>query len=671
MEDPFVRADAELRGALIDVDLAGKCDDATVTCDIGDAHTTLSTRAGHASGRIDLPNAPRWSPSHPSMLTADLTLKRGDDILDQRRVHFALRTFEARDGHFILNGDKIFLRGYGDDFTFPRELVPPADVEWWKRYLQKRKDFGFNAVRHHSMMPTESYLAAADEVGMLVQPELPIAYMEFQQRATPEARKLYPIVWERYIRQMRNHPSVMSWCMGNEQNDGLPFGQQLYDFAKRLDPLRPVIDSDGLPPHVDRPTLDYRSVQFDEHAMPWGPARGKYVNQRTNKPVVVHEMANFSCLPDPAEATLLDGAIKPFWLEQMQTAVKRQHLESRLPAMLAASQKLQASLIKLNMEAARLGPGVSGYDQWLFRDYWTQSSGIESIAGTTRALSAEMCRQFNADAVILLDRDRVNFTCGEDIPVKLVLSDFRPRESKPIDRITVRLGDQSIELTPPATSGKFRAPDLATPKKLKITAEGNDVHNEWPVWIWPMPPKIEPSGVIVTRQLTKQTLDQLEAGASVFMCSDDGKPLPSQVASFKPAWWKGDEKGDFVHGNLFLDHTALHDFPDDGYGDLQTFELLDHRPVVNLDDVPGNIEPIVWALDVPWKLRRMAYLFEARVGRGKLLVSTFALSVEDRAHNPAAGWMYTNLLSYAASDRFNPTAELPVEWLRARLSAVQ
>src|SRR5206468_12344074 len=137
----------------------------------------------------------------------------------------------------------------------------------------------------------------------------------------------------------------------------------LYQRAKELDPTRPVIDSDGLEPWADRPTLDYRSVQFEEHVIPWGATRNKYANTNTAKPVIVHEMSNLSCLPDPAEAAAFDGTIKPFWLEQMQQAATRQHVQNRLPAMLAASWKLQASLLKLNIEAARLGPGISGYDQ--------------------------------------------------------------------------------------------------------------------------------------------------------------------------------------------------------------------------------------------------------------------------------------------------------------------
>jgi hypothetical protein len=369
---------------------------------------------------------------------------------------------------------------------------------------------------------------------------------------------------------------------------------------------------------------------------------------------------------------MLDGAIKPFWLEQMSAAVKRQHLENRLPAMLRASWQLQASLLKLNTEAARLGPGISGYDQWLFRDYWTQSSGIESIAGTTRALTADAMRQFNADAVILWDHDRVNFRCGEEIPITLVLSDFRPREMPAIRQITAKLGDETIELTAPSDAatrgpigpwtGKLHAPTVTAPVKLKLAADAEGVHNDWPIWIWPAPPD-GANDVIIARRLTTALLKRLESGAKLLLC-DDQLTFPTQTASFKPAWWRGDEKGDFVHGNLFLDHPALAGFPHDGYGDLQTYELLNNRAVVNLDEVPGNIEPIVWAIDVPWKLRRMAYLWEARVGRGKMLVTSFDLSESARARDPATAWMYANLLRYAASDRFNPAAELPVEWLR-------
>ena len=688
--DVLVQPDPAHHSARLRVLAGGKSSVADdLTSSIGGRTRQIRVRDGLATDYLALSGAPLWTPNEPNLLTLELMLSRrgSGEVLDRKQIRFGLKKLEIRDGQFILNGDRFFVRGYGDDFNFPREFLPPADVEFWKKYLAKRKEFGFNAVRHHSMMPSESYLAAADEVGMLVQPELPIAYMEYQQRATPEARKLYANVWESYIRQVANHPSIMAWCMGNEQNDGLPFGAKLYEMAKRLDPDRPVIDSDGVPPWTDRPTLDYRPVQFEEHVIPWGANRGKYANANrppsaATKPTIVHEMSNLSCLPDPAEAQRFDGAIKPFWLDAMRDAVKRQRLDWQLPALLDASWKLQASLLKLNIEAARLGAssGIGGYEQWLFRDYWTQSSGIESMLGTTRALSAEATRRFNSDAVILWDHDRVNFRCAEEIPLKIVLSDFRPRDAAAIREIRARLGDATaIVLDPPADEPSFRgnrgpwtgrlnAPTLAKPAKVSLIVEAGDVQNEWPVWIWPDARHESPKAdVVVARRLTRTLLDRLDAGAAVLV-TDDALTFPTQNATFKPAWWRGDENGDFVHGNLFASkHAALSDFPNDGYGDLQTYALLNDRPVVTLDDFSpvGGIEPIVAAIDVPWKLRRMAYLWEARVGRrGKLLVSTFDLSEPTRKTDPAAAWMYAALARYVNGERFIPQKELPIAWLR-------
>jgi beta-galactosidase len=686
IDDAFVQPDPAHRRAELELTLGGVENDALLSASIrSDAGKILAQHQENLTNStaeltFDLPNAPFWTPENPALLTLELKLTRDGKTLDTKEVRFGLRKLETKDGHFVLNGSPFFLRGYGDDFNFPRELLPPANVAFWKKYLQKRKEFGFNGVRHHSMMPTESYLAAADEVGMFVQPELPIAYYDDLNRATPEGREVYKQVWQQYIRQMRNHPSVMAWCMGNEMWAGIPFGGDLYKTAKALDPTRLVIDSDGLLGDANRPTLDYRSVQFSEGTMPWGDTLGKYcVTNNVGKPVLVHEMGNISCLPDPSEAARCNGAIEPFWLEEMQAAVKRQGLENLLPAMLQSSWRLQASLIKLNMEQARLGPGIDGYYQWLFRDYWCQSSGIESIIGTTRALTRPAIRQFNSDAVILWADRGANYHAGEAIPLSLVLSDFRPVAAPRIGKLTMRLEGNVVELNAPANAGargaigkwtgELTAPGVRKPERLTLIAQAGDVQNAWPIWIWPAAPECG-TNVLVAKKLTPQILEQLKSGANVLLTHEE-LVFPSQIASFKTAWWKGDEHGDFVHGNFFVKHPAIAGFPNDGYGDLDAYGILNNGLAVNLDEVPGHIEPIVWALDVPAKLRRMAYLWEARVGRGKLLVSGFNLDVAERNADPAAAWMYALLTRYASSHQFQPKATLPAEWLEQKVSENQ
>lgn len=630
--------------------------------------------------QIPLPDAPLWTPEKPKLLVLHLTLSRDGTNLDSREVIFGQRRLEVADRHFVLNGNLFFLRGYGDDFNFPRELLPPASVDFWKGYLQKRKDFGFNGVRHHSMMPTESYLEAADETGMFVQPELPLAYTEYLNRAKPEEYAVYKNVWRDYIRQMRNHPSVMSWCMGNEQWGGVPFGPELYKTAKAMDATRLVIDTDGLGADGNRPTLDYRSVQFDEHSMPWGASRAKYAVANTfDKPVVVHEMGNVCCLPDPGESRDCDGAIKPFWLEEMRAAVDRQGLAGELPEMLDASWHLQASLIKLNIESARASPGIGGYYQWLFRDYWCQSSGIESIAGHTRVLTQSMAREFNDDAVILWPGREANFRAGEEAHLSLYLSDYRAPGAARLDRLRVKLAGAVVELKPPANVGArglvgpwsaiLPIPAPSSPRRLLLIAEAGKARNQWPVWVWPLPPP-PGSNVIVTPRLTPRVLRELTNGARVLL-TDDRRTFPAQNASFKTAWWKGDARGDFVYGNRFAKHKALAAFPNDGYGDLQAYELLDNARAMNLDEIPGQIEPIIRVLDTPETMRRMACLWEARAGRGKLLVSGLNLSTKPNQGDPAAEWMYVLLTRYASGGDFRPRAELSANWLAGRIREIK
>jgi hypothetical protein len=629
---------------------------------------------------LQLPGAPLWTPDRPRLLLLELTLRRGIEILDRRSVRFGLRRVEVRGSDFYLNGEKLFLRGYGDDWTLPIEVGSLHAPGGWQAYLRRRKEFGFNGVRHHSTMPPDSYLDAADEVGMLVQPELPIAYEQFYKEANEAGHDLYRAVWRDYILQMRNHASVFAWCMGNEQWNGIALGQELYDAAKRLDPTRPVIDTDGLWPGTDRPTCDYLPVQFEEGEIPLGAKIGKYrVPKQAGKPLIVHEMSNISVLPDPADIPKYTGAVRPFWLEQMAAAVHASGQSGRLPEMLAASRRLQASLLKLNIEAARLDPQIKGHDQWLFRDYWTQSTGFVNQMDEARDIAPAFARQFVAPAVLLWDRDDFAYRAGETLDLKLYLSDYRPISSEPIHAMSVTCDGATIRLQPPADAGgrgligpwtgTLHLRNSAHPESLTLHAMCPDgIHNAWPVRVFPAPtPVASHPGVTVVRRLNRRTLDALEAGARVVLMGDFALPFDTLRARFKPAWWHGDDNGDHCYGNVFAAHPALAGYPGHGFGDVEAAGMMDNRPVVLLDNVPGRPEPIIQCIDVPWRMRRKAYLFEAKVGAGRLLVCTLNFSSGLRKRDPAAAWMLADLLRYAASDECRPAASIPADWLRSRV----
>ena len=94
------------------------------------------------------------------------------DGLDSRTVSFGVRSFAARDGHLTLNGRRIFLRGETNCAAFPETGYIPTDEETWTSILEQYRAYGVNTVRFHSHCPPEAAFAAADRLGMLMQPEL-------------------------------------------------------------------------------------------------------------------------------------------------------------------------------------------------------------------------------------------------------------------------------------------------------------------------------------------------------------------------------------------------------------------------------------------------------------------------------------------------------------------
>ena len=169
---------------------------------------------------MDIPNARLWTPDTPHLYTARVKLLQGERVLDELSVRFGMREITADGRKLFLNGKPLFLAGYGDDTTYPLTGMMPWDKETYLKQLRLMRSLGFNFVRHHSCTPHDEYFEAADEVGMLVQPEAGMAYDKFW----PKAHGLFAKEWPHIVRAFRNHPSVWAWCTGNElcNSGGLP-----------------------------------------------------------------------------------------------------------------------------------------------------------------------------------------------------------------------------------------------------------------------------------------------------------------------------------------------------------------------------------------------------------------------------------------------------------------
>jgi len=101
------------------------------------------------------------------------------------------------------------------------------------------------------------------------------------------------------------------------------------------------------------------------------------------------------------------------------------------------------------------------------------------------------------------------------------------------------------------------------------------------------------------------------------------------------------------------DHPALAEFPTTFHSDWQWHDPLEHSAALPLDDAPVDLTPIVQFVPDFNLNKKLAAVFEARIGKGRLMVSMIDLQskIESR---PAARQLLHSLLAYMRSDRFQP-----------------
>lgn len=190
-----------------------------------------------------------WTPEHPSLIDVEIVLKREGVELDRVSSYTALRSVEARDGRFFLNGRPYFLRLALDQGYWDEGILTPPDDAALRGDVELAKAMGFNGVRKHQKIEDPRYLYWADRLGLLVWEEMPSPYdftAHTVRRVTAE--------WQEVIQRDYNHPCIVAWVCFNESwgvpdlpHDGQQrhFVEAIYHLTKSLDASRPVVGNDG------------------------------------------------------------------------------------------------------------------------------------------------------------------------------------------------------------------------------------------------------------------------------------------------------------------------------------------------------------------------------------------------------------------------------------------
>jgi len=163
---------------------------------------------------FEIPSPELWSPNSPALYQCAVSIRSagGEQRVEER---FGVRSIEwLPNGPFKLNGERLLLRGthYHEDHAGVGAAVPDDVV---RQTFEQMRDMGANFVRlgHYQQAPL--VLELCDELGLLVWEEIPwcrggLGGERFRQQCRDMLRNL--------IDQHYNHPSVILWGLGNEND---------------------------------------------------------------------------------------------------------------------------------------------------------------------------------------------------------------------------------------------------------------------------------------------------------------------------------------------------------------------------------------------------------------------------------------------------------------------
>ncbi len=655
-----------------------------------------------AAGRFEVTRVaqvagPRpWSEFDPALYHVRAFLSTGDDMpADRSTTTFGFREIENRGGTLMINGRRAFMRGTLECAIFPRLGHPPTDVASWKRIIRICKEHGLNHMRFHSWCPPEAAFIAADELGFYLQPEA-----SAWANGSAQVGSGRPVdAWinaetDRILATYGNHPSFAFMAYGNEPG-GPKHKEWLADWVKRQrdkDPRRlyttgagwPVIEGSDyhLPmnPRIQgwgqglRSIINARppSTQFD-----WRD----YTSKHRDAPVISHEIGQWCVYPNFREIEKYTGYFKALNFEIFRETARRNGILDQSEDFLMASGKWQAAAYKHDIEAALRTPGFGGFQLLDLHDFPGQGTALVGVLDAfwdeKGYITPEEFRRFSGPVVPLARMRKMVLTRNESLQASLELAHFGDGDFKSFEPAwSLSHGDQILAagtLDPrPLAAGNVHSlgnlelslSRFPAPSKLTFTlgGKGTGISNSWDVFLYePRAPEVPE---VTTTRTLEETRAALAEGQAVLWLADpaqvaDDPAFPLQIG-FSPIFWNTaytDWQPPHTLGLLNrADHPALAAFPTDTHSNWQWWEIVSRsRPFILTPH--HELKPIVQPIDDWVTNRKLALVFEAKVGEGRLLACSADLE-SDANQRPAARQLLASLRKYAASPAFQPATEL-------------
>lgn len=644
-----------------------------------------------------------WDEFNPRFYTMNVELESGSSYSDTHTTDFGMRNFSVNGTRFHINGKPVFLRGTLESAIFPETGYPSTSKKEWAHHFDVAKQHGLNHIRFHSWCPPKAAFEAADEAGIYLQVEAPVWV---NQGATlGDGKPVDQFVIDeskRIMEEFGNHPSFAMFAHGNEPA-GDHMEEYLTDFVnmwKEKDNRRVYTSGSGWPAIEANEFHDIPDPRIQQ----WGEELSSQINgnppstdwnftgdiEQYDIPVIGHEIGQWTVYPNFNEMSKYTGVLYPHNFEIFQDLLEKNHMLHQAHDFLMASGKLQALCYKADIEASLRTPGYAGYQMLDLHDFPGQGTALVGILDpfwdSKPYINSEEFSRFSSRTVPLAIMKKRVLSNTETFTADLEIAHFREHQEQdvPVEWKITNNEDQILATGATRTDlpignnikagrASLNLASFHEPEKLnlKVTV-GNLGENDWDFWVYPESVDTSPSSdVIVTKTLTPAIERKLKDGAKVLL-QLNGKLKEGKgkevVGGFSTVFWNTAWTGGqapHTMGVLVDPSDALfNSFPTEYHTNWQWWDIVhDVHPMV-LNNFPAGLTPSIQMIDTWFDAKKLGLLLEAKVGKGKLVVTSIDFENNLNSRH-AARQLYHSLLTYMEGEHFDPGTHVEVGLVRS------
>jgi hypothetical protein len=626
-----------------------------------------------------------WDEFDPALynLTATLTYEKQTDT---KQVEFGMREITIQGKYFYINGNKTVLRGTVENALFPITGYPPMDEASWERVFRICKSYGLNHMRFHSYCPPEAAFKAADRIGFYLQSEGP----SWPNHSTQLGRGL-PIdtylmdETKRMTREYGNYASFTMMACGNEPRGAwVPWVSKFVNYWKATDARRVYTGASVGQGWAWQPKNQYH-VKAGARGLSWSNSAPETASDYHSKidtikePYISHETGQWCAFPNFDEIKKYTGVTRAKNFELFKEDLADNDMAEMGHEFLMASGHLQALCYKNEIERTLRTPNYAGFQLLCLNDYSGQGTALVGVLDAfwdeKGYINAPQFRRFCNSTVPLARIDKFVYRNDETFEANIEVAHFGKYPLKNAKTIWKIRDSHGLVLKEGVLSEKdipvgnnfdlgtvnYVLSDYKNPAKLnlEIAIDGTDFANDWDFWVYPVQSTVCcADGVYVTNSIDKKAIDLLNKGGKVLILAagkvEYGKDV---VQYYTPVFWNTSwfkMRAPHTTG-LFVNnyHPVFENFVTESWGNLQWWELVNRTQTMLLSDFPKGFQPIVQPIDTWFVNRKLGMLFEANVGKGKLMMTSIDLTnnLEER---PVAESLYKSIICYMRSNKFNP-----------------